>query len=291
MRPEVLGEYERWKEQLPEEDPYVDQTSLGIVDVLRAHFCLVDYFFDVGEGVGGVGPKSLDLLHSALYRQHISFEGKRKWQDRFDIVATLFYGIIMNHPFHDANKRTAFISCIYHLEKIRKCLIVSHKEFEDLTVLIADRQLNKFDRYKELVKKKEKDPEVRFISWYLRNNSREIDKRFYAVTYRKLKTILATFGFDMQNERHNHIDIIRVKEKRRIFGIFGPKEKLNVKVCQIGFPGWTSQVGQGAIKTVQRECGLDYENGVDSQTFFQGQDPIDCLIAKYHEPIRNLAER
>jgi hypothetical protein len=30
-------------------------------------------------GIGGVGPRDLNLLHSAIYRQFISYGGKEKW--------------------------------------------------------------------------------------------------------------------------------------------------------------------------------------------------------------------
>ena len=291
MRDDVSDEYNRWKMQLPEIDPYAGPKSIGIIDVLWAHFCLVDFFAESGEGIGGVGPRNLDLLHSALYRQHISYDGKSKWDNDFDRIATVFFGIIMNHPFHDANKRTAFLSCIYHLQKVNRCLTITESEFEEFTVLIAERKLEKYSRYKDILKRNSKDPEVEFISWFLKKHSRMTDNKFYSITYRQLNTILNGFGFDMKNPRNNCVDIIRTVERRRILGIAGPKEKTDVKVCQIGFPNWTSQVGRGAIKTIRESCKLDHKNGFDSQSFFKNADPIDCLIARYQEPIRSLAYR
>jgi hypothetical protein len=84
--------------------------TLGMHDVLKAHFLIADFFFAEGEGIGGVGPRDLDLLHSALYRQHVTLGGTAKWDTKFDVCATLLYGLIKDHPFHDANKRTAFLS-------------------------------------------------------------------------------------------------------------------------------------------------------------------------------------
>jgi death-on-curing protein len=124
----------------------------------------------------------------------------------------------------------------------------------------------------------------------LKKNSRDIDKRNYVVTYKQLKWLLNKFGFDLVGPKNNHIDVVRLGERRRIFG-FGPKEQTAVKVCQVGFPNWTDEVGQGAIKTIRRDCKLTYEHGVDSQTFFKGADPIGCLIAQYQQPLRNLANR
>jgi prophage maintenance system killer protein len=290
MREDVLSEYARWVRQIGPEDPYRTQHCLGILDVLWAHFCLVDFFIESGEGIGGVGPRSLDLLHSSLLRQHFSYGGRAKWIDEFDIVSTLFFGLIMDHPFHDVNKRTAFLSCLFHLESLGKCLTLNHKQFEDFTVEIADRRLSRYSRYRELINSKTHDPEVRFISFFLRKHTRHIDNRYYAVTYRQFKGLLNKFGYDLSNPRHNHIDVVRIEERRKILG-FGPKESTQVRVCQIGFPNWTAQVGKGAIKTARKSCRLTDEHGVDSQTFFKDADPIDRLIARYQEPLRNLAKR
>ena len=73
-----------------EDDPYKGADCVGIHDILLAHFLIADFFYKEGSGLGGVGPKSMDLLHSAVYRQHISFEGKSRWDTFFEIVGTLF---------------------------------------------------------------------------------------------------------------------------------------------------------------------------------------------------------
>ena len=106
IREPLQKEYERWL-GLIGDDPYCEDCVIGIHDVLRAHFLLLDYFATDGEGIGGIGPKSLDLLHSAISRQLVGYGGKRKWTDDFDICATLFFGLIKNHPWVGGNKRTA----------------------------------------------------------------------------------------------------------------------------------------------------------------------------------------
>src|SRR5262245_60894950 len=121
--PEVLAEYERWRAQLGSDDPYAGRDTLGIHDVLREHFLIQDFFYREGQGMGGIGPKSLNLLHSAVSRQCIG-----KWTDKFDICATLLYGLVKNHPFHDANKRTAFLCALLHLYRQGRVPAVAHEE-------------------------------------------------------------------------------------------------------------------------------------------------------------------
>lgn len=88
IREALLTEYERWL-RLAGDDPCSRSCAVGVHDVLRAHFLLIDYFFQEGQEVGGIGPKSLDLLHSAVSRQTVGYGGKTKWTDSFDLCATL----------------------------------------------------------------------------------------------------------------------------------------------------------------------------------------------------------
>ena len=205
----IQKEYDRWKEEIGEADPYSGSDTVGIHTVLRAHFLIADYFYIEGEGLGGVGPKNIELLHSALYRQFVGFGGKQKWTDPLDKCATLMFGLIKDHAFHDANKRTAFLTSLYHLHKFGRCPNVGQTEFEDFTVEIANNELGKYRRYKDFVKKKLEDPEILFISNFLKRKSRKVDKRFYSVTYRELNGILRKCNFGLSNPKKNYIDIIR----------------------------------------------------------------------------------
>lgn len=285
--------YKKSLEEVGSEDLYSGHGYLGIKDVLKAHFLIADHFYVHGSGLGGIGPRSIDLLHSALLRQHISYGGKPKWPSKYEVCATLFYGLIKDHPFHDANKRTAFLCLIYHLETIGLCPTIDHQKLENFAVDVADNKLEKFSRYKELEDElaDKADAQVAYIAYFLRKNTRSIDKRFYTVTYRELRPILNKFGYDLRNPKGNTIDLVRVEDRRKIFGIWGEKEKVGVKVAQVGFPNWTAQVGQGVIKTIRKEAKLSYENGVDSQTFFKDADPISILISRYQEQLRHLADR
>ena len=90
----VRDEYVRWHKHFGENDPYDKSDTVGILDVLRAHFLIADYFFEQGNGMGGIGLKSPELLHSAVYRQFVSFSGRDKWPDPYKKAATLVFGII-----------------------------------------------------------------------------------------------------------------------------------------------------------------------------------------------------
>ena len=80
----------------------------------------------------------------------------------------------MNHPFYDANKRTAYLCTVHYLDQNGYLIEVSEKDLEDLTVLVAKNGLRKYPRFREL-QKKDPDPEVRYLAYYLRKNTRKTD--------------------------------------------------------------------------------------------------------------------
>lgn len=290
LAPELEQEFQRWCALSGDTDPYDSDKTLGIRDILKAHFLIADFFLAEGSGIGGIGPRSLDLLHSAAGRPLVSFGGKMKWTDPFDTAATLLYGLVMNHAFHDANKRTAFLCTLFLLqEKIGRVPKVSQKVFEDFLVDIAEHKIKKRSRYKEIKKENNDDPEVLYISHWLRTNTRPLDKRQYTITFRDLKRILNKFGYGLENPHRNYIDVVQYRKSAKFFG-YGDKTQIQ-KLGVIGYPGETRQVQKGDLKSVRRMTGLDAKNGYDSQVFYKDEEPLDFLIAEYQEPLRRLADR
>lgn len=285
----IRDEFERWCKYFGDNDQYESNETVGILDVLRAHFLIADFFYGEGYGIAGVGPRDPDLLHSAVYRQFVSFGGKDKWATPFERCATLLFGLVKDHPFHDANKRTGLLVMLFFLSKMGRVPTVKQKELEDFVVDIAEDRLRKYRRQQELLRKSV-DPEILFIADYLRRNSRARDSKYYAITYRELDNRLRQFGYCLANPHNNYIDVCRIEEKRKLLGI-GKKETKLVKLAQIGFPSWKKTVGKGAIKTVRTSTGLIPKNGVDSATFYHGVDPLNALISDYEKPLERLAYR
>jgi death-on-curing protein len=287
LLPEIQQEYERWQKKIGTQDPYQSPKTVGLRDVLWAHFLLIDYFTRKGEGYGGVGPRDLNLLHSALHRQFVGYGHLLKWREDLDRCATLFYGLIMDHPFHDCNKRTAFLVLLYHLFLIGRCTDIRQKEFENLAVKTADHKLDEYSAYARF--KGTRDADVLLISDFLRRGTRRIDKRYYAVTFNDLNTILGRFGCRLDNPHKNRIDVVRVTRRRH--WLTRKDQEVVQRVCQIGFPGWKRMVGQGAINTVRHATDLTPERGCDSLVFFRGFDPMSELVKEYENPLRRLADR
>ncbi|WP_081689030.1 type II toxin-antitoxin system death-on-curing family toxin [Inquilinus limosus] len=281
----IHSEHNRWLIQIGADDHYAGQTTIGIREVLKAHFLLAEYFANTGEGLGGIGPKDLNLLHSALSRQFVQFGGKPKWNDRIQICATLLYGLIKNHPFHDANKRTAFLTSILHLQKIGRTPTLPHQDYEDFMVDIADNNLSKYPKYghSELIGL---DREIETISHFLKRNTREIDLGSKIITYNQLDGIIRKHGVKLQDPRKNRIDVVRFLSADDLETPIDP-----YRIAHIGFHGWTKEVSRKDIHIVRAAMKLDAQHGYDSQSFFMGVDDPLTLIKKYREPLRRLAFR
>ncbi|WP_369943696.1 type II toxin-antitoxin system death-on-curing family toxin [Xanthomonas medicagonis] len=285
----IDAEYKRWAAHVDPDDQYDTADTVGLLDVLRAHYLIADFFYGREAGMGGIGPRDLDLLHSAVYRQFVAYGGINKWKTPYEKAATLIFGLVTDHPFHDANKRTGLLAYLFALHKMNRQPTNGQKELEDFMVDIAERSLAKYRRMKSLMKR-EDDADVLFIADYLKRNSRERDGRFYNITYNELGRRLNDFGYCFGDPKNNYIDICRIDTSRE-FGILGKKIQKLVKVAQIGFPSWKSQVGRGAIATVRKAAKLTPEYGVDSATFYRGADPLNSLIAQYEGPLQRLAFR
>lgn len=87
---------------------------------------------------GTHGLKSEDLLHSALAR------AENRWHyaeepppDIATLAAAYAYGIARNHPFNDANKRTAWSCCVLFLRLNGTRMQVSAPEAVEAMVALA----------------------------------------------------------------------------------------------------------------------------------------------------------
>lgn len=62
----------------------------------------------IEEHGGSSGLRDLDLLQSALARPQ--YKSCYAPHDAFDLAAAYAFGLIMDHPFVDGNKRTAYVT-------------------------------------------------------------------------------------------------------------------------------------------------------------------------------------
>lgn len=263
--PKLFQNYLHHYKNIDEIDYSGDRPYLTCEDVLDAHFLICDHFLKLGEGIAGFGPKDSDLLSSAVGRQLASAFGSFVYNDFWDIASSLIFGLINDHPFHDGNKRTAFLSSVFFMMEHGYIPSVDITQIEDFTVEIAD-----FKRVNG------RHMEVSEISPRFKTMFRKRDNRIsYIVTFNELQKLLGAHGCSIDNPSGNFINVY-VGDQR---------------VSQIGFPGWSKEVSRNAISTARKSTGLLPENGIDAQVFFKGADPLNVLIGAYEEPLKRLAYR
>ena len=259
------------------------------VEILRGYYLLADYFLETDrEEKMLVGIKNVSLLESALGRQIVSFGGAYKWTQLESIAATLFFGLVKNHAFHDGNKRIALLMLIFFLYKNGRIVNSPINEFRELAVRTAANELYKYPDYKNFQKKYPDDTEIYFIQKFISKKTRTIDKNYYALTYREFDARLRRFNCKLDNPSGGFIDVVyKVKEKK----LWGLMEKEVEQKFKIGFKSWKAQVGAKAVKEALKRCNLTADDGVDSKVFFQDTEPMNKLIEQFEGPLRRLKDQ
>lgn len=91
---------------------------------------------------GSHGVRDLNLLDSALQRPQSSFMGEDLYPDVFQKAAALMHSILLNHPFLDANKRTASVSMAYFLFLNGYSFEAAQKEVVEFALEVASKKID-----------------------------------------------------------------------------------------------------------------------------------------------------
>lgn len=103
---------------------------LSVQEVIAINVAMIQRY-SPGEQVGVKEP---GLLQSAVHRPQSSVFGEDAYPSIFEKTAALFESLGQNHPFHNANKRTAFTAIVVFLRYNGLSFKMNAKEAEDFTV-------------------------------------------------------------------------------------------------------------------------------------------------------------
>lgn len=278
--------------QLPVFDqPNKKVYQLTYEDVLDAHFAIADFFFREDYGLGGVGFRSVDGFLSTIDRQFPIIGGLED-PSEFEVIATLMFGIAKNHPFHDANKRTALLCMLLQMHRLGRVPTKSESELENFIVSIADNSIQKKSAYKELKKKGNARPEITYISEYLQKNSRRTARLNSMFRFREIRQLIEKNGFKFMNAFKGTIDIVRVEEHRIQRFFFGDRiERRDVVVTNIAYHGEGAEVPDNTVRHIRQVCGLTDQDGFDGDVLLRDKQPTFQLIQSYRTALQNLAYR
>jgi death-on-curing family protein len=263
-------------------------------DVLYIHQCVCEDFSKGDDPVGFGGTRDDGaLLDSAVYRQHIGFEGKLKFGGTYENAATLAFGLCCNHPFNNGNKRTALVAMLAHLERNHHSVFGINQG--DLYGMIKDVATHTLGigrvpprRKNREYTRREADEEVQAIAEWLKPRARKIHRGEQQITYRQLGQILAKHGFKLANPKSNYIGIYKKVKRRK-----GPLRKQKtewIRIEKIGYPSGGRLVGMNQIKHIRRVCALDEPHGCDTESFYEGADKIEPFINAYWTVLTRLSK-
>jgi death on curing protein len=92
---------------------------------------------------GSNGIRDQGLLESALAQPQVTFGGQFLHPNIHQQAAAYLYHLVMNHPFIDGNKRTAFAVMDTFLKINNYCLNLSNQDAYNLVMKVANHQISK----------------------------------------------------------------------------------------------------------------------------------------------------
>jgi death on curing protein len=114
----------------------VDRPLVTFAEVLFMHTVMVDRYG------GGIGVRDHGLVESALHRPLSALGGRLQYRTPFQRAAVLWLGLVKNHGFVDANKRTATMAMQLWLEREGFVLDIRDEELVAQAVAVADDQIS-----------------------------------------------------------------------------------------------------------------------------------------------------
>lgn len=254
------------------------------------------------DPVSPAGVKNPSLLESAVDRQHVGSGNWYKYSNFFNNCATLTYGIIKNHAFHNGNKRTGLLSMIKHLYLNGYVLSpkLNSNEIYAFVLAVASNTLPHFskrffNKYNKTRKKKidhytfwSIDEEIDFMASWLKEKSQPKTREVKSnIKISKLRKILESKGLTSETIGSK----IRIYEQKNagLLGLLtGKKIKSNEKEYSLG--GNLTEVPLGVLKRIRKDYSLTRNNGVDNVAFYDDMHFIENEIRIYKQIIYRLSK-
>ena len=282
---DLMQEYEYVASKAPDIDGII-HPLINISDTLRAYFILAHYFTDsssTDEEKMLIGVRDINLLGSAIGRQTISYGGKRKYTDKIDICATLFFGLVKNHSFSDGNKRTALLILLYQLGLYGYMPNAPKKDFEKLVVSVASNNIPNDYEYDYKKCRKASDPIVATISRIIRKRVKKKDHTYHIdPTMNEMVEALKEHGVEWK------LFGTKLHLERTVRG--GLFKKDETYQYTASFAGWTRTVGADTARKILTSLKL-YEEFADYKDFFEGKEPLYQLVDNFSGPLRRLKDK
>ncbi len=265
-------------EQIGEVPP---RRFLTASEIEAIHNALEVDFLNSSDPISPPGIREPGLLSSAAHRPMTEYEGHKKYPTVEMAGAALFHSLILNHAFHNGNKRTALVALLAFLDENGFVLTCDETALFRKTLRVAQHgivQINA-DRLS--------DREVLEIARWLRSNIRTIQRGDYPMKWHKLKARLREFSCTWCPAPGvgNRLNIERVIIRQSFLKL--RNRKITLK-SQVAWSGDKTEVDRDTIHKIRKNLQLDDFHDVDSTEFYRGEN-VDRFIIQYRRILKSLA--
>ena len=260
------------------------------------------HLLDEMDPVYPPGIKDHSMLESAIGRQTTGFGNYLKYPDYSANAATLMYGVIKNHSFHNGNKRAGLLCLIKHLYANGYVLNPNLKasELYELMIAIADSKIQDFaykhkKKYSLIRSRKEKkeeksweiDTQIKFLGLWIKKNSFPKSTTIKGeVKLSHLRKVLINKRIEM-NVQGAQLEVF-IRKENKFLGLGIGTRIQNKKSYSLG--GNRSTIGKGTLKVLRRDFKLTKADGIDDTFFYDDDAFLDSEIKTYKSIIYRLSK-
>lgn len=249
-------------------------------DVLAIHEVLEEDAAQTSDPIQPPGVRDHSLLSSAVSRPHTSLGGELKYPTIEMAAAALFHSVVLNHAFHNGNKRAGLVSLVAFLDVNGRVLTCEHDELFKVTLQTAAHRLvpSNADNFA--------DREVLEIARWIRTNSRQLDRQERPMKWIKLRRRLRELGCDSEPAHGvgNRINITRMIHGQGLL-----RKQSRYLSTQVFWAGDGTEAQKNTIHKIRLELELDEQHGVDGRAFYDGLE-LDSMVIEYRNILRRLAK-
>lgn len=271
---------------------------LQVEDVIELHSILTDNYnlLPEMEEISPKGIKNEDMLHSAVSRQFVGSGDYYKYNDPYTNCATLVFGIIKNHSFHNGNKRLGLLCLIKHLY-LNNLVIrpgLGNNQVFELLRLLADNSLNEHSRqyYKNFYNRYRKakwtdETAIDYLAFWLNASTvhKNTSKKNNSIKIQEFRQIIESKGLEFE-QNGTRITITKKLEKTILQKIFGVsksfKKTYNLHTLK--------DVKLGFCEQIRKDFDLTMLDGVDNVSFYDDNNFLNEQVVLYKRIIYRLAK-
>lgn len=257
-----------------------DMLYLSAEDIESIHWILVEEFAGYNDPISPPGVRDPTLLEGAVFRPRTSLGDELKYPTVPMSAAALLHSLVLNHTFHNGNKRTGLVSSLVFLE--RNHYLLESDEFELFQFVL---KVAKHDLCDHFDGPFGADREVAAISEWFFEHIRPVQTGDHRLQFRDLRRILNHYQCRIQLLPGSRVLITRVVSREGWFLRRGRRLQ-----SHNFYAGEGRDVELNTLQRIRRDLWLDEVHGVDSHTFYGSEPGITEFIAKYRMTLQRLAK-